>query len=276
MPAENPDNYYIILDEDFNNKYSKINPELFLPDDPTVGYIEKLMVNMQIADAFGIIRTQENDIKDFEMPVIYGEPDESILLEDYIKLPAVEELFTELVKSVLIKRRRNNNFELQIIDPSTRFPVPGTPLLLLDGVPVLDTNPVIIYMDPVDIEKIEVVRYRYIQGSEAYQGIINIITKQANFHHFDLPSYGIRKPYLFFQTPIEFNSPDHSSDPDSLRSLPDFRNLLYWNPEVITDDNGIVTVSFFTCDDISDYRIIVQGLDEYGLAGYAEETISVK
>jgi len=276
MPAENPDNYYIILDNDFSRRYSNLSPDLFLPDEPTIGYIEKLMINMQISDAFGVNQILENDREKYDLPTIYGEPDESILLEDYIKLPAVEELFTELVKSVLIKRRRNNNFELQIIDPSTRFPVPGTPLLLLDGVPVLDINPVIIYMDPVDIEKIEVVRYRYIQGSEAYQGIINIITKQANFHHFDLPSYGIRKPYLFFQTPIEFNSPDHSSDPDSLRSLPDFRNLLYWNPEVITDDNGIVTVSFFTCDDISDYRIIVQGLDEYGLAGYAEETISVK
>lgn len=276
MPAENPDNYYIELEEDFSYMYSSINPDLFLPDDPAIGYIEKLMVNMQIADAFGINQTQQNDRNKYDLPPIYGEPDESILLEDYIKLPAVEELFTELVKSVLIKRRRNNNFELQIIDPSTKLSIPGKPLLLLDGVPVLDINPVIIYMDPVDIEKIEVVRYRYIQGSESYPGIINIITKQADFHHFDLPSYGIRKPYQFFQTPLTFYSPDHSSDTDSLRSIPDFRNLLYWNPEVVTDDKGTVTVSFFTGDDISDYRIVIQGLNEFGLPGYAEGKISVK
>lgn len=276
MPAENPDDYYIVLDEDFSVRYGIINPELFLPDDLTAGYIEKLMVNMQIADAFGINWAQQNNSKEYDLPCIYGEPDESILLEDYIKLPAVEELFTELVKSVLIKRRRNDNFELQIIDPNSRFPIPGNPLLMLDGVPVLDINPVIIYMDPVDIEKIDVVRSRYIQGDESYQGIINMITKQADFHHFDLPPYGTRKPYQFFQAPLRFYSPDHSLDSDSLRSIPDFRNLLYWNPEVVTDDKGNVTVSFFTCDDISDYRIVIQGLDEFGLAGYAEGKISVK
>lgn len=275
MPAENPEDYYIVLDEDFNDNFSRIEPESFYPDESTIGYIEELMVNMQIADAFGNYQAKPSRGKEYELPAIYGEPDESILLEDYIKLPAVEELFTELVKSVLIKRRKNN-FELQIIDPSARLPISGKPLLLLDGVPVLDINPVIIYMDPVDIEKIEVVRYRYIQGSEMYQGIINLITKQADFHHFDLPSYGIRKPYLFFQSPLEFHSPDHSSDPDSLRSIPDFRNLLYWNPEVVTNDKGIATISFYTCDDISDYKIVVQGLNEYGLPGYAEGAISVK
>jgi hypothetical protein len=276
MPAENPEKYYILLDEDFSNVFASIDTESFFPDESTISYIEKLMVNMQIDDAFGIKLADSKDSREYDLPPIYGVPDETILLEDYIRLPAVEELFTELVKSVLIKRRRNNNFELQIIDPSSRLPITGKPLLLLDGVPVLDINPVIIYMDPVDIEKIEVVSSRYIQGGESYQGIINLITKQGDFHHFDLPSYGIREPYLFFQIPLEFYSPDHSSDSDSLRSLPDFRNLLYWNPQIKTDEKGTATVSFYTCDDISNYRIVVQGLDEYGLPGYAEGTISVK
>jgi hypothetical protein len=143
-------------------------------------------------------------------------------------------------------------------------------------VPVLDVNPVIIYMDPVNIEKIDVVTTHYIQGNESYQGIINIITKQADFHHFDLPAYAIRKPYQFFQVPGTFFSPDYSSYSDSLRTIPDFRNLLYWDPEVITDNTGTATVSFFTADDISEYRIVIQGLGEDGLSGYCEAMISVK
>ena len=223
-----------------------------------------------------IIPFQKVDLKQYSMPDIYGDPDESVLLADYIKLPAVEELFYELVKSVLIKRKRNNNFELQIIDPVSKIPIPGRPLFLLDGVPVHDINQVIIYMDPVNIEKINVVTSQFIQGNETYRGIINVITKQADYNHFDLPSYAIRKSYQFFQVPGTFNSPDYSVENDSLRSHPDFRNLLYWNPEVLTDDNGTATVSFFTADDISDYRIIIQGLSEDGLAGFTEGTISVK
>src|SRR4030042_6548 len=276
MPAENPDNYYIILDEDFSNSYSNINPEVFWPDDKTIDYIKLLMINLQVEDAFGNYPVQESDMNKYYLPNIYGKPDESVFLEDYIKLPAVEELFFELVKSVLIKRKRNNNFELQVIAPSAKLPLPGKPLLLLDGVPVLDINPVIIYMDPVDIEKIDVVQSPFIQGNESYFGIINMITKQADFTNFDLPSYAIRNLYTFFQVPGTFHSPDYSSDNDSLTSHPDFRNLLYWNPEVVTDNNGTVADSFYTADDISDYRIVIQGLSEDGLPGYSEAVISVR
>jgi hypothetical protein len=276
MPAQNPDNYYILLDEDFSSSYSTIKPQLFLPDEQVIGYIERLMINLQVEDAFGNYPFQKVDLKQYSLPDIYGDPDESVLLADYIKLPAVEELFYELVKSVLIKRKRNNNFELQIIDPVSKIPIPGRPLFLLDGVPVHDINQVIIYMDPVNIEKINVVTSQFIQGNETYRGIINVITKQADYNHFDLPSYAIRKSYQFFQVPGTFNSPVYSVENDSLRSHPDFRNLLYWNPDVLTDDNGTATVSFFTADDISDYRIIIQGLSEDGLAGFTEGTISVK
>src|SRR4030042_1165719 len=276
MPAENPDNYYIILDEDFSNSYSNITPEAFWPEEKVIDYIERLMINLQVEDAFGNYPVQESDMNQYYLPNIYGKPDESILLKDYIKLPAVEELFFELVKSVLIKRKKNNNFELQVIDPSSKLALTGKPLLLLDGVPVLDINPVIIYMDPVDIEKIDVVQSPFIQGNESYFGIINMITKQADFNNFDLPSYAIRKPYKFFAVPGTFHSPDYSSDNDSLTSHPDFRNLLYWNPEVVTDNNGTVADSFYTADDISDYRIVVQGLSENGLPGYREAVISVR
>ncbi len=276
MPAVNPDNYFISLDEDFSSRYSEIEPEFFYPDDKAVGYIERLMINLQVEDAFGNFPVRKVDMKQYELPDIYGDPDETVLLEDYIKLPAVEELFYELVKSVLIKRKRNNNFELQIIDPATKVPVPGSPLFLVDGVPVHDINPVIIYMDPVNIEKIDVVTARFVQGNESYHGIINVVTKQADFNHFDLPSYAIRKPYQFFQVPCTFNSPDYFSVSDSIRSHPDFRNLLYWNPEIVTDNTGTATVSFYTADDITDYRIVIQGLSEDGLAGYQEATISVK
>jgi hypothetical protein len=277
MPAQNPESYYISIDEEFSSAYSTGIPGYkFYPDDITIRYIEKLMVNLQVEDAFGNNPIRPIDLKQFELPDIYGVPDESVLLEDYIKLPAVEELFYEIVKSVLIKRKRNNNFELQIINPVTKIPIPTKPLFLVDGVPVHDINPVIIYMDPVNIEKIDVVSAPFVQGNESYYGIINMVTKQADYNHFDLPSYAVRKPYQFYQVPYTFNSPDYSAVNDSILTNPDFRNLLYWNPEITTDNTGVSTVSFYTADDISDYRIVIQGLSQDGLAGYREAVITVK
>jgi hypothetical protein len=277
MPAQDPEKYNIVLDEEFSRLYSQEIPDYkFYPDDNTIRYIEKLMINLQIDDAFENSPIRPIDLKQFELQDIFGDADESVHLEDYIKLPSVDELFYELVKSVLIKRKRNNNFELQVIDPVTKIPIPYKPLFLVDGVPVHDINPVIIYMDPANIEKIDVVTSRLVQGNESYYGIINIVTKQADYNHFDLPSYIVRKSFKFFQVPYVFNSPDYSSVNDSLRSHPDLRNLLYWNPEVTTGNNEATKVSFYTADDISDYRIVIQGLSGDGLTGYRESLIKVK
>jgi hypothetical protein len=274
MPEENPEKYRIITDDDFSGQYANIHPVSFRPDEQTIGYLEKLMTNLQIEDAFGEIAAGQSDGSPVGLPNIFGAPEETILLEDYIRLPAVEELFVELVKKVYIKRRRSS-FRLTVVDPETAIPKIDAPLLLLDGVPVLDINPVITYLDPVDIEKIEVLSSWYVIGDKFYFSVINMITKQAGYGHFELPSYAVRKQFQFLQYPVSFDSPDHSAGNDSLLLTPDFRNLLYWNPEVITDANGIATVSFYTSDDISDYRIVVQGLTEDGLAGCKEDIISI-
>ena len=274
IPAENTSDNMIILDEEFPGKPGNFPPLSFWPDEKTIKYIERLMVSLQIADAFQENQENSGNRPASKLPNIFGDPDELVLLEDYIRLPGVEELFYELVQSVNIKRRRNN-FDLMIADYTKQLSLPGEPLLLLDGVPVTDVNSVILYLDPIDIERIEVFSDYYVQGSEFYYSIISIITKQADFGHFDLPSNAIRKPFQFFQYPEPVHSPDYSSDGDSLKTFPDFRNLLYWNPEIITDTNGTATVSFYTSDDISDYRIIIQGITEDGLCGYLETTISV-
>jgi len=274
MPAENPENYTLVLDEDFSGKQCNFHPAYFWPDEQTIRYIEKLMVNVQIADAFQKNQESLNNSSSYELANVFGNPDETVLLADYIRLPAVEELFYELVKSVRIKRRKNN-FILMITENASQLAMPGEPLLLLDGVPVLDVTPVITYMDPIDIDRIEVVSEWYVQGREFYYSIINMITKQSDYGHFDLPSYAIRAPFQFLQYPVPFHSPDYSRENDTIRTIPDFRNLLYWNPEVVTDTNGIATVSFYTSDDISDYRVVIQGITEKGLSGYMETGIKV-
>ncbi|KPK84477.1 MAG: hypothetical protein AMS27_09850 [Bacteroides sp. SM23_62_1] len=275
MPENNPEQYRIVLDNDFSEKFGNIQPVPFRPDEQTVRYLEKLMVNLQIQDAFGKIIPDQPDISAYEIPNIFDLQDEIILLEDYIRLPAVEELFVELVKSVNIKRRRGS-FNLAVIDPLSNQPLSGEPLLLLDGVPVLDINPVIIYLDPVDIERIEVMSNWYIIGDKLYFSIINLITKKAEYGHFDLPTYAIRNSYLFAQYPVSLNTPDYSIENDSISMIPDYRNLLYWNPEIVTNKNGYATVSFYTSDDISDYKIVIQGLTKKGLAGYKEAVIPIK
>lgn len=67
----------------------------------------------------------------------------------------------------------------------------------------------------------------------------------------------------------DFYSPVY--DKEKLQDgFPDYRNTLYWKPDIITDANGEVEVEFF-CSDISSHFLgIVEGVDGTGLLGRDE------
>jgi len=50
--------------------------------------------------------------------------------------------------------------------------------------------------------------------------------------------------------------------------------LVYWNPEVITDDEGFVELTFHLNDQISNFRIVAEGISNNGRIGRKERTFS--
>lgn len=63
-----------------------------------------------------------------------------------------------------------------------------------------------------------------------------------------------------------FYSPKYLS-PEQETSFPDVRSTIYWNPEVMTDDNGEALVSFYASERTGSYLVILQGMDFRGGLG---------
>ncbi len=63
----------------------------------------------------------------------------------------------------------------------------------------------------------------------------------------------------------EFYQPDEF---DLQSSLADPRNLLQWQPEVITDENGLAEIPFAASDVNTEFIGIVEAIDGNGLMGY--------
>lgn len=86
----------------------------------------------------------------------------------------------------------------------------------------------------------------------------------------------IKKFNLFrvngFQTAKEFYNPDYQVEP---ASLPDARTTLYWNPKLITDENGEAIVSFYTSDLSGTFLAYLQGITANGLMGKNEVKFNV-
>jgi len=62
---------------------------------------------------------------------------------------------------------------------------------------------------------------------------------------------------------VNFYEPQYDAQPE-LKTIPDFRNTLIWKPNVLTDENGMAEIEFYT----SDIRNIFNGsIEAYGLNG---------
>lgn len=136
------------------------------------------------------------------------------------------------------------------------------PLILVDGIPFPDAQS-ISALDPSMVDKVEVITRASPQfGSRGSNGVISIFTKQGayatnserNYLSFKVPGYN---------RPAEFFSPDYSRTLDEHKN-PDFRTTIFWRPTVITDNQGNSTLSFYTADLATKYRIVVEGVTSKG------------
>lgn len=77
----------------------------------------------------------------------------------------------------------------------------------------------------------------------------------------------------YYQNP-QLYEPDYDAIPEN-RVFTDFRNSLLWRPNLITDENGEVTVSFFTSDIRSIFNVHIDALGVNGAMGVLEYDIKV-
>ena len=269
----------IHLDIKIENPYSDQYQHMTLPalqlDEGRAQYIEQLSISKQVREAY---QNLDEGIYPVDNPgrtaYFYGEPSETVNLESFIKLPVMEEIFREIVKTVIVYRKAGA-FKLGIIDNSTREIIGENPMFLLDGVPLFDHGR-ILEIDPALIRTIHIVDSKYFIGDLEMDGIIDIRSRQGGFEDFDLPSSTV--PYKF-QSYANYDKPPtgvvRPHEEETGRQLPDYRSMLYWNPKIITDQDGIAEISFNASDVPGYYRIVVEGISADGQTGKSTKVFEI-
>ncbi|MCY1523691.1 hypothetical protein D9M68_585960 [compost metagenome] len=84
--------------------------------------------------------------------------------------------------------------------------------------------------------------------------------------------YVFRPVPFFFEK--EFYSPKYSITNNP--AAPDLRSTIFWEANVVTDENGKATVSFFTADQPANYSIRMEGTDLQGRFGVQKGSIKVQ
>ncbi|SES76119.1 hypothetical protein [Hymenobacter actinosclerus] len=206
----------------------------------------------------------------------YGRPDATYPLDSYTRFKVFEEVLREYVPGVIV-RIRNDGFHLMTMDNISKSLFQENPLVLLDGVPVFNVNK-IMAMNPLKVQRLDVVNSRYFQGEAAYDGIVSFRTYKGNLEGFQLDPRVLIQEYEGLQEKREFYAPRYDTPEQQRSRRPDMRELLYWNPAVTVAGSGTAPqpLEFFTGDQPGRYLIEVQGLDATGAAGSSRSTFEVQ
>ena len=219
---------------------------------------------MQVLNTYDAAKLSRFAIPLIDTLPFYGKPYKKYLLDDYTRFTTMEEVLREYVPEVAI-RRFGGQLHLKVFDFEMRDFYATDPLILLDGVKV--DNRILLAYDPLKVNKLEVVVNRYINGEFVYPGIVNFTTYHGDMQDLKLDSKAVILDYEGLQLKREFYSPAYKTEQQAASRLPDFRNLLFWSPDVQTDTSGQATVEFYTSDMKGKYVAVLQGIDDAGYAG---------
>lgn len=140
------------------------------------------------------------------------------------------------------------------------------PLFILDGIPI--DKSAVSTMKMSEIDKVEVLKSNEAAmfGSRGSTGVISIFSKSNGNFGFGMNEFpeGVYERIIGFSPYREFYSPRYN-DENIHSQAPDFRTTLYWKPDVQLI-NGEAILSFFTCDNLSEYTIFVEGITSLGRA----------
>lgn len=118
-----------------------------------------------------------------------------------------------------------------------------------------------------DVDEVDYIKQydnaAYIFGVRGGNGVISVFTKKGGDQFVRTYVQGtVSKRITGFSAYREFYYPKYT--PENLSSeKPDWRITLHWDPDILTAD-GKAVVSFYTSDDISRYRIMVEGITSTG------------
>lgn len=262
--------YRIDITSPFSEQYSKtILPKLaFSPG--MQKSLQEHSLGIQVLNIYSA-----NMLKRFDEPVIdsaafYGQPHKAYKLDDFTRFTTMEEDLREYVSDLNVVREKG---KLHIKTLNDRGFLDGDPMVLLDGIPVFNTDKVF-SIDPLKVRRLEVIRERYYYGPSEEEGIFSFTTYKGDLGGVDLDPHAVVIDYEGLQLQREFYSPVYDTETQATSRIPDFRNLLYWSPSVSTA--GKNAVSFFTSDQKGKYVGVIQGITAKGEAGSQYFTFEVK
>jgi hypothetical protein len=232
-------------------------------------------IDMQVQNIYS-----GDSVRNFKEPPLtdslpfYGLPETAYRLDDYKRFTTMEEVLREYVTQVNVGVK-NGNLAAKMFNRFTNDFYNGKLFFLLDGVPITDPNKIFTY-DPLKVRKLDVISNQYIIGPSVFNGVASFITYEGSFNAFELDPKLVAIDYNGLQLHREFYSPVYETKEQLEKRLPDFRNTLFWSPDITINKEGKATLQFYSSDRTGKYIAILQGISKNGNPVSAFTTFQVE
>ena len=219
-------------------------------------------------EKYRVVPIAEKDTTGF-----YGTSDLSYKLDDYVRFVTMDEVIREYVDNVKVRFTSGKAY-LRVKNALFNLFFEDDPLLLIDGVPVFQGDK-FISINPLKIERIDVVSHRYYLGPAISDGIVSLRSYEGDLGGYQLDPNAVVVQYNGLQEHREFYTPIYESAAQTQSPVPDLRNQLMWRPDILTDASGKQEVPIYTSDLAGKFAIVLQGLAADGSIGYAVKAFTV-
>ncbi len=260
----------VLINNDFATAF--ISPA-YIPeiiDSAKISLINEMYMNQQVTTAFNnSIPTSKKFLP--PLPDPFDEDSKITFMKDYIALNSMTEILDEIVAYTKVKKKKNQPY-IEVSDRIHKEVMPQA-LILLDNVPFHDHTQ-LLSLSPSSILSVAVIAEPYVYGGEVLNGIVNIKSVNGDFGGLELPKDVSVVEYITYNPEQTVSFEKFQKKADAQNKAPDFRNTLYWNPNVVLE-NGKQSLKFYSADHVSYYEIIVKGMNNKGELIFKTKTIRV-
>lgn len=201
----------------------------------------------------------------------YSTPYKVYYLDLYTRFPTLKEVAIEFIAELRVTKHQKKSHLAMIGEYDY---LNEDPLVLLDGVPFTNVD-FILNSDPSKIKKLAIVNNRYYYGGLSMEGIVSLSTANGDLGGIAIDPHALVVDYEGLELQREFYSPTYDTNEQLKSRIPDFRNLLYWSPNVTLDSKSKTELNFYTSDQTGNYIVVIQGLTADGIPFSKNLTFSV-
>ncbi|MDF1574918.1 MAG: hypothetical protein P1P86_06955 [Bacteroidales bacterium] len=246
------------IDEEFDSRAMGLPFETFHLTDYEREIARKITLNMQISNAFSQalspaeVPFQETVAEGKRIP-FYGTRVKRLYIDDYIRLPNLEEVFINLVPELQFYKKGGET-RIRVLSSNESIRV-YNPLIMIDHISVFD-HQALLALSPEKIERVDLINEIYLKGNVAFGGVLAIHSRKGDMAGIDLPKGSYFFDYQNFQPEnVITASPSLTEE-----RVPDARNTVFWAADIRLEGDKQTKVSFRAPEQAGKYLIQVRGV----------------